>query len=100
MISNGINNYNLRVHLLKCNTKLNNKCDLKWIQFNNVKELTYLGLIVDNRLINNILRKFSYVLKKIKYLFNDSYKIIIRFSFVYSIVFYNKFICARNLVIF
>lgn len=93
---NTLNTNKLIVHSLKCVSVFSNTCKSKCVILENVKELKYLGLILDSRFkwdshinyLNNILRKFFFIFKEVKYIFNNSYKRIIYLSLVQSVFTY------------
>jgi len=99
--SNTVIYNNLVVNSLNCKSDLNTICGPRCIKLEHVKEIKYLAVILDFRLkwdknknyINNILRKFFYIFKEGRYIFNNSYKRVIFLTLVQSVYSYCSSIC-------
>jgi len=93
---NTLNTNKLIVHSLKCVSAFSNTCKSQCVILENVKEVKYLGLFLDYRFkwdshinyLNNILRKFFFIFKEVRYIFDNSYKRIIYLSLVQSVFTY------------
>lgn len=80
---NTLNENSLIVYSLKCVSVSKNACGSQCIKLKNVKKFKYFSLILDYKLkwdshisyINNILRKFFFIFKEVKYIFNNLYNI-------------------------